>query len=134
MTLSKFFDVLDLVLTSATCFCLNQLKLFVFLFQKMKPNLRGSIKKFKPLCQKSYWSLYFLFKLFFLPLHYPPCYHLIQLFFCLVDWFCSCFCCRYSWTICQCQVCECHMGWKFKATNRKLHPQKFWGLSRYSFN
>ena len=83
MTLSKFFDVLDLVLTSATCFCLNQLKLFVFLFQKMKPNLRGSIKKFTPLCQKSYWFLYFLFKLF-LPLHYRPCYHLIQLFFVLL--------------------------------------------------
>ncbi|XP_047498018.1 protein cereblon-like isoform X1 [Penaeus chinensis] len=36
----------------------------------------------------------------------------------------------YAWTIANCSSCHSHMGWKFKATNRKLKPQKFFGLTR----
>ncbi|XP_033122255.1 protein cereblon-like isoform X2 [Anneissia japonica] len=36
----------------------------------------------------------------------------------------------YAWTIIQCRHCSGHMGWKFKATKRKLRPEKFWGLTR----
>jgi len=38
----------------------------------------------------------------------------------------------YAWTICQCRYCDCHMGWKFTASNSSLKPKKFWGLSRRS--
>ncbi len=36
----------------------------------------------------------------------------------------------YSWTIAQCRGCHSHMGWKFTACDKKLHPKKFWGISR----
>ena len=44
----------------------------------------------------------------------------------------SSFLLSYAWTICQCRYCDSHMGWKFTATDKKLSPKKFWGLSRRS--
>lgn len=39
---------------------------------------------------------------------------------------------RYAWIIAQCRHCSNHMGWKFVATDKKLKPEKFWGLCRSS--
>ncbi|XP_028405727.1 protein cereblon-like [Dendronephthya gigantea] len=38
----------------------------------------------------------------------------------------------YAWTIAECRHCGKHMGWKFTAVNKKLVPNKFWGLTRAS--
>ncbi|KAM7459344.1 hypothetical protein LguiA_036338 [Lonicera macranthoides] len=34
----------------------------------------------------------------------------------------------YAWTIVYCATCECQMGWRFTATNRKLKPRSFWAI------
>lgn len=34
----------------------------------------------------------------------------------------------YAWTIAYCATCECQMGWRFTATNKKLKPRSFWGI------
>ncbi|XP_072178020.1 protein cereblon-like [Diadema setosum] len=36
----------------------------------------------------------------------------------------------YAWTILQCRNCTSHLGWKFTAVERRLRPEKFWGLTR----
>lgn len=36
----------------------------------------------------------------------------------------------YSWTIADCNACESHMGWLFKALKKNLRPRQFWGLRR----
>ncbi|MCO5612818.1 hypothetical protein L7F22_067089 [Adiantum nelumboides] len=36
----------------------------------------------------------------------------------------------YSWTVADCNLCESHMGWLFKALKKDLHPRQFWGLRR----
>jgi len=36
----------------------------------------------------------------------------------------------YAWTITECLGCWSHIGWKFTATQSKLRPQKFYGVSR----
>jgi len=38
----------------------------------------------------------------------------------------------YAWTCVQCRSCGNHVGWKFTATDKKLKPDKFWGLCRSS--
>ncbi|ESO85229.1 hypothetical protein LOTGIDRAFT_195998 [Lottia gigantea] len=38
----------------------------------------------------------------------------------------------YAWTIAQCKECANHIGWRFTAKNKKLSPEKFWGLCRSS--
>ncbi|CAH1390746.1 unnamed protein product [Nezara viridula] len=40
----------------------------------------------------------------------------------------------YAWSIAVCRHCQKHVGWQFVATNRKLQPTKFWGLSRQSLD
>ncbi|KAI5057766.1 hypothetical protein GOP47_0027781 [Adiantum capillus-veneris] len=35
----------------------------------------------------------------------------------------------YSWTVADCNLCESHMGWLFRAL-KDLHPRQFWGLRR----
>ena len=37
---------------------------------------------------------------------------------------------RYKWTILNCKRCKEHKGWCFEATNKKLQPAKFYGLTR----
>lgn len=37
---------------------------------------------------------------------------------------------RYAWTICECDSCGRHIGWKFTATKASLVPKAFWGLTR----
>lgn len=34
----------------------------------------------------------------------------------------------YAWTIVYCATCECQMGWRFTATNKKLKPRSFWAI------
>lgn len=39
----------------------------------------------------------------------------------------------YAWQICQCSYCDSHLGWRFTASSsKKLHPKKFYGISRRS--
>lgn len=38
----------------------------------------------------------------------------------------------YAWRIANCQRCSRHVGWKFRATNFKLSPRKFYGITRKS--
>lgn len=40
----------------------------------------------------------------------------------------------YAWLIAQCRNCGTHMGWKYKATNSNLKPERFWGLCRSALN
>lgn len=36
----------------------------------------------------------------------------------------------FAWTICSCSNCSAHIGWRFTATNKKLLPEVFYGISR----
>ncbi|GAX80837.1 hypothetical protein CEUSTIGMA_g8272.t1 [Chlamydomonas eustigma] len=36
----------------------------------------------------------------------------------------------YEWTICNCQGCYTHLGWRYKAVQPGLIPSMFWGLRR----
>lgn len=36
----------------------------------------------------------------------------------------------YAWTVCSCSHCDVHIGWRFTATNKKLQPEVFYGISR----
>ena len=41
----------------------------------------------------------------------------------------------YAWQICTCSYCDSHLGWRFTvamASSKKLHPKKFYGISRRS--